>query len=295
MRVFVTGATGFVGRNAVEAFRKSGHEITAGVNMKRQDYGFSEDIPVAPCPVDDSAAMGTSFAGHDVVVHLVGIIAETRTKTFEQTVARGTENVVAACRQAGVGKIVYLSALGTKPGAASWYHRTKFHAEEAVKSSGLMYSILRPSVIYGPGDGFVTLLAKMLTSAPITPVIGDGRYRLQPIHIDDLAPMIVRSATEAVADFQTIDIAGPEKLEYLEILGIIKTVLNKRRPKLFLPVWLMRRVAGILEKIVKPAPLTRDQITMMLAGNTGDITLMREIFGIEPREFKNGLLTYLGK
>lgn len=294
MNVAVTGATGFVGRHTVQALQRAGHRVTAVVRRKAAELPLDAKVELAAGNVDDPKSLTAAFQEAECVVHLVGIIAETRSKTFAKTVARGTANVVDACRQAGVRRIVYLSAMGTGPDAPSKYHQAKYQAEQAVASFEQEHVILRPSVIFGPGDGFISMLVSMIQRAPVTPVIGDGRYRLQPIHIDDVTEAIVESCAMREAAGQTVDLGGPEKLEYIEILDILKAVLNKRRPNLFLPVWLMRWSAALMELILKPAPLTRDQLTMMQMGNTGDISRMKELFGIEPRSLKEGLQAYMG-
>jgi len=294
VNIAVTGATGFVGRHTVRALVRAGHRVTAVVRHQTAELPFDKAVMTAAGNVDDPKGLTAAFAEVDCVVHLVGIIAETRKLTFEKTVVRGTANVVDACRQARVGRLVYLSAMGTGAEAPSRYHQSKYAAEQAVVQSGLEYVILRPSVIFGPGDGFVSMLENMIRRSPVTPVIGDGRYRLQPIHIDDVTAAIVRSCEMVEAVGETIDLGGPEKLEYIEILNILKSVLNKRRRNLFLPVWLMRFGAGLMETVIKPAPLTRDQLTMMQMGNTGDNGRMKKLFGIEPISLKEGLQAYMG-
>ena len=294
MNVAVTGATGFVGRSTVQALLAAGHRVTAVVHRTPGGSQFDPSVVIVSGNVDDPKSLKAAFLNIDCVVHLVGIIAETRKLTFDKTVARGTAHVVDACREAGVKRIVYLSAMGTGPDAPSRYHQSKYRAEQAVISSGLEYVLLRPSVIYGRGDGFISMLTNMVKKMPIVPVVGDGRYRLQPVYIDDVTAAIVLACERAEAAGQTVDLGGPEKLEYVQILGILETVLNKRRPNLFLPLWLMRSSAALLELVLKPAPLTRDQLTMMQMGNTGDIGRMKTLFGIEPRSLKEGLQAYMG-
>jgi len=290
VKVAVTGASGFVGRHLVRQLLVDGHEVTALYHSVPLDLPKVESRQGS---VEDTHSLAIAFEGQQAVFHLVGLIAETRTQTFESTVAQGTRNVVEACRRVGVKKLLYLSALGTSPYARTKYHRTKHRAEQAIIASGIDYVIFRASVIYGPGDGFVSLLTGLIKKLPFTPVIGSGRYRLQPIFIDDLTRAMSTALEAGQVSRKIIDLAGPEILEYLQILDIIKVTLRRKRMNFFIPLALMRPMAFVLEKLMKPAPLTRDQLTMMEMGNTGDITRMREMFGVNPISFEDGLKTYM--
>ena len=293
MKVAVTGGTGFVGRNLVERLLGSRHSVTVVGRREPTEDLFGDEVAFAIGSVHDPASLEQAFSGAEVVFHLVGIIAETNDNTFETTVAEGTRNVVDACQKAGVNKLLYLSAMGTSADAPTAYHRTKFAAEQAVISSGIDYVIFRPSVIYGPGDGFVSLLERLIRRSPLTPVIGDGKYRLQPVFIDDVVSIMVQSLSSPAAVGKIIEIGGPEKLEYLEILHIIKRVLGKSRMNFHIPMWVMKPTATCLEKIVKPAPITRDQLAMMEMGNTGDTELMKKLFVIDPISLEEGLRKYM--
>lgn len=293
MKVAVTGGTGFVGSHLVDRLVAEGHQVTVVVHERPGESYSRDDVTETTGSVDDPASLEKALREADAVYHLVGIIAETRTKTFERTVVGGTLNVVAACQRAGVRRLIYLSAIGADENAATKYHRTKYNAEQLVISSGIDYVILRPSVVYGLGDGFVSLLKRLIDRFYFTPVIGSGRYLLQPVYIDDLVSALVQSLTLAEASGEIIEIGGPEKLQYLEILNIIKRVTGKARVNFHVPMGVMKPVAYLLESSFKPAPITVDQLTMMEMGNTGDISKMKAIFSIHPVKFEDGLRKYL--
>ena len=295
MKVAVTGATGFIGRHLVKGLLMAGHEVVA-LTHHRQPPAWNGGAPItAAASVDDMSALQAAFAGVEVVYHLVGIIAETRNKTFEVTVVGGTANVISACRASGVSKVVYLSAMGTSPEAPSRYHQAKHRAETSVRQSGLHFLILRPSVVYGPGDGFVSLLASMVKGLPVVPIVGSGRYQLQPVHVDDLVRVMAQALKLESCWNQTVEIGGPEKLEYRQVLEHIMQVLGRKRPTVRVPLAPLRLAVGALERVIKPSPLTRDQLIMMAMGNTGDISKMKELFGVEPIRFADGLASYLRK
>lgn len=293
MRIAVLGGTGFVGGHLVRRLLAQNHQLTLLTNKRALDLSLSDRYATVSGRLENYETLKAAVTGAEVVYHLIGLIAETKSKTFKRTVVEGTTKLVRACRECGVKKIIYLSAIGTEQNALTRYHQTKFAAEQTIINSGIDYTILRASLVFGEGDGFVSMLTRMIKSSPITPVIGDGRYQFQPVYIDDLIEALNQSATNTAAKNQTIEIVGPERLEYVQILNILKARLGKKRVNLHLPFMFMKFIAGTLEQFVKPAPLTRDQLLMMRQGNIGDPTMMKRIFNIEPRSFESGLDEYL--
>lgn len=293
MKIAVTGGFGFVGHHLINRLSKDNHDITIVAHKTRDSSLLEKPVHVTHGSVNDVDSLKSSFSGVEAVYHLVGIIAETKTKSFDKTVMEGTKNVIRAAKETSVRKIIYLSALGTSENAISKYHQTKYQAEQSVINSGIPYVIFRPSIIYGKGDGFVSMLTRMMKLSPFLPVIGGGRYKMQPVYIDDLTDVMAQAVALHDAENKIFDIGGPEKLEYLQILHILTQVCGKKRLNLFLPKAFMLFIASVLEKIIKPAPITKDQILMMDIGNTGDISLMKKIFHIDPIRFEDGLRKYM--
>jgi len=293
LKIAVTGASGFVGRHLVKELAGRGHDLRLLSYKRRPQIAVGSSAEVVEANVHNSDSLSKAFKHIDVVYHLVGIIAETRRLTFEKTVVAGTQNVIAACKQKGVKRLIYLSAAGASSDAASKYHRTKWQTEKAVRESGIDYTIFRPSVIYGEGDGFISMLVKMIKRLPLVPVIGDGKYKLQPVFIRDLIAVMAEVPGNRQSVNKTIEIGGPEALEYRKIISTLKRVLNKKRGRLYLPLWLMKANAAILEKIMKPAPITRDQLLMLEAGNITDNSLLTQIFDVELTKFENALNEYM--
>ncbi len=294
MKIAVTGGTGFVGRNLVNRLLSDNHEITILANRQSAKELFGKKVRAVSGSVHNFSDLIPAFQESQVVYHLVGIIAETRKNTFEKTVAEGTKNIVAACREAGVKKIIYLSSLGTSANAQSAYHKTKYLAEQSVINSGLEWVIFRSSIIYGKGDGFLTIMSKIIRMLPFVPIFGDGEYKLQPIHINDLTEVMAAAAMDSRAVGQIIDLGGPEQLEYVQVINYLKQALGKKRLNFHIPFGVIKPMAVLMELFLKPAPLTRDQLTMLRMGNTGDISKMKALFGIEPIRFENGLRKVFG-
>src|SRR5262245_20682399 len=251
--VFVTGGTGFVGRAVVAALLAHGHRVRSLVRPGSEGRTSRRD-GVEPVAGDVTRPEGLADAvgGADAVVHLVGIIREFpgRGITFERLHTRATENVLAAARQAGGGRFLHMSALGTGPHARSRYHQTKWAAEEAVRTSGLRWTIFRPSIIFGPGDGFVSLIAGLVRRLPIVPVIGDGRTRFQPVAVTDVGEAFARALDRPGTAGQTFDVGGPRVYTFDEIVDEVGAALGRRRiPKLHHPMGLMAPVVRALERV----------------------------------------------
>jgi uncharacterized protein YbjT (DUF2867 family) len=293
LKIAITGASGFIGRHLVTSLAKTGHSIRAVLHRKSPDHKADKNTEYIVADVHDPESLNRAFENIDIVYHLVGIIAETRRLTFDKTVIAGTQNVIAACLKNHVQHIIYLSALGTSENAASKYHKSKWRAEETIRNAGIDYTILRPSIIFGPHDGFVNMLTGMIKWLPLTPVVGSGEFLLQPIYIDDFIGILIDTLRNNKSRNKTVEIGGPEKLTYKEILTILKRVLNKKRGNLYLPMWFMRLNAFLLERIMKPSPITTDQLNMLEAGNTCDNKMLPEIFEIELTPFEEGLRKYM--
>lgn len=291
-RVFVTGGTGFVGRAVIPALRAEGHTVRClvrrGSERDLRGLGAIERIEGDVVRRED---LDSDMAGCEAVIHLVGIIREHPASgvTFERVHVQGTMNVVDAARVAGVRRYVHMSALGTRPGARARYHQTKWAAEEAVRSSGLAWTIIRPSIIYGPGDGFVTMLASMLRRFPLFPVIGTGRQRLQPIAVEQLAAGFARALQAPATEKQTYGAAGPDAVTMLELLDMIGAAMGRSRVrKVHVPVGPVRALTQLLHPL--PAfPLTPDQLLMLEEDNTCDPGPFMAAFGLQPTPLAAGL------
>lgn len=295
MRIALSGGTGFVGGHlAVELVRR-GHDVVALVRSAARAAALrSLGVETVEGDVTEGVGLNGWLSGCRVVVHLVGVIEERGDATFERVHVTGTRNVVRAAEEAGVGEIVHMSALGAddRPGA-SGYHRTKRVAERAVEESGLAHTIFRPSVIYGPGDGFVSLLAKLLRWSPAIPLVGDGRFRLQPLWVGDLSTAFRQAVEREDLRGETFEIGGPDRIAYREVLRTIARVQGTPRPLVPFPVAFFRAAAAAGAALPIPVPITPDQLRMLLEENVTDRNAIGDVFGIEPVPFEEGLRRYL--
>jgi len=296
-RVFITGGTGFVGRAVIQALRAEGYAVRClvrrGSEPDLRGFGAIERVEgdvMARQTLDDG------LAGCDAVVHLVGIIRERPAigSTFERVHVQGTQNVLGAAAAAGVRRYLHMSALGTRAGARSRYHRTKWAAEEAVRATPLPWTIFRPSIVYGPGDEFVTMLRGMIEGLPVVPVIGSGRQRLQPVPVAQVAQGFARALTLEATVKHTYDVGGPDAVSMVELLDMIAAALGRRRRlKVHVPIGLVRPVTQLLHRL-PGYPLTPDQLLMLEEDNTCDPSAFFSTFGLTPVPLAAGLRALLG-
>ena len=278
------------GRGVVE--RSQSQNALPGVHA---DFETLKDIgaDVVEGDVSDKASLEAAAEGCERVVHLVGIIQETQGATFRTVHVDGTRNVLDAAKKAGVRHIFYQSALGTRPGAKSTYHKTKWEAEELVRASNIPYTVLRPSLIYGPGDQFTMRLSDMIKRSPVLPVIGPGQSRVQPLYIDDAVFCIVKALTSDSFFNEMYEIGGPDQLTYEEVTVAIADALNIYRPTMHLPLFLVKNAARLLESVLPAPPVTTDQLIMLQEDNVCSMRDIRDAFGIEPIKFREGIKKFI--
>ena len=301
MKLLVTGGTGFVGTHLVNALVRRGHEVA--VLARRADHARNRyNRPVEPRRGDvlDAASLPAAIAGRDAVIHLVGIIHEKGNQTFDRLHREAVENVVAAMSASGVRRLLHMSAVGAAEDSPSEYGRTKAAGERVVRQSGLDWTIFRPSIVFGPGDGFVSLLAPIVDKNPVfIPVIGKGRTRFQPVSVYDVARVFGDALENPNTVGKTFELGGPDIFTLDEIYREIATVLGKRRkPLLHFPIWWGWFLARTFESLARRGwidapPLTRDQLKSLSRDNVADVTETLAVFNGDWRELRDGLREYL--
>jgi NADH dehydrogenase len=265
MKVLVTGGTGFIGPYVVRALAARGHDVRALV----REPGSASGLPAEEVPGDvtDPASLRRAVEGMDAVVHLVAIISG-RPEDFERIMSQGTRDLVAAAKDAGVRRFVHMSALGTDESTKDLvpYYRAKWSMEETVKGSGLEHVIFRPSFVFARDGGALAQFRRIARLAPVTPIVGSGKQRIQPIWVEDVAAYFAEGLERPEAANRTFEIGGPDVVTWNEFWQRLKEAARIRRPSLHVPVGLMRVQAAVLEKLPSP-PVTRDQLTMLEAGD----------------------------
>lgn len=297
MKIFLTGSTGFVGKQILQDLLDNKYTVRCIVRQgSAHKVAHSKDtgIDIVQGDITDAASLQGKLEGCDAVINLAGIIREFPGKgiTFEKIHSGGTANLVHAAKSQGVKRFIQMSALGARRDGKTRYQQTKFRAEESVRNSGLDYTIFRPSIIFGPGDKFVNLFARMLTTQQFVPVIGNGRYQMQPVSVENVSMGFVKSIEQKNAVGKTFDVGGSEKVTFDKIIDIIGEVMCIPPHKIHIPAWIMSLAAEMLDWLPF-FPVTHDQITMLLEGNVCDENPFYLHFNIRPVGFKEGISRYL--
>lgn len=301
MKVFLTGGTGFVGREVLWRLREAGHEVVLHSRRPLADdvrkLAYCHQATISEVLLQDRERTAAVLRGCTAVVHLVGIIVERGPDTFQQVHEGATRAMVEAAKIAGVNRFVHMSALGTRPEARARYHQSKWHGEQFVRGSGLAWTIFRPSVIYGRDDGFVNLLTGVARWCPVIPVFGTGRNKLQPIAVEEVARAFAGALSNAGSVGQTYDLCGPEVFTMDQLWDVVLRVLGKRRGRLHVPMWLGRMQARLLEVTCRMwgrgSPLTVDQLRMLEEDNTGDGAAATRDFQLHHPGFEGAIARYL--
>ncbi len=300
--VLVTGASGFVGSHTVPALIEAGHEVVALVRTERAAATVTKRLTAAQGSAVRTRTGDVTLAhtlppaldGVNAVIHLVAIPRDLRGGADLRLVnTEGTRALVEAMQVAGVLRLVHMGAMGVQDVPDLHYASSKAKAEALVREAGLDWTILKPSLQFGPGDGFFNIIADLVRRSPgVVPVPGRGDSRFQPIAVGDVARAIVASLADPSTIRQSIELGGPRYWTYREITGEVLRALGKRRLIVPMPVPLIRLVAGVSEAVHLPFPVATDQLRQLRLDNIGALDAIESRFGFTPRPME-GALGYL--
>ncbi|MGH3009929.1 MAG: complex I NDUFA9 subunit family protein [Gaiellaceae bacterium] len=268
MTVLVTGATGFIGPHVAHALRAREEPVRALVRDPSRGTRLTAwGVELAAGDITDPASLRAACEGVDCVVHLVAII-KGAPQDFERVMSQGTRDLVSAAQDAGVRRFVLASALGVdeRTKDAVPYFAAKWEMERAVRDSGLEHVIFRPSFVFGRDGGVLPTFVRLARFAPVTPIVGPGTQKLQPIWVEDLAQYYAHAVSEPAAAGRTFELGGPDAVTWNEFWERLKLTLGVRRPSLHVPFGAMRLQATLTERL-PGAPVTRDQLTMLALGD----------------------------
>lgn len=294
MKVFVTGGSGYVGEILLHQLSEAGHEIrvlSRDPEPARQRLTSIKGVypvggDITQSSIDQLAAL---MAKCKAVIHLVGIIIEKGTAGFEAVHVEGTRRVVEAAKQAGVKRFVHMSALGTRGNAVARYHKTKWAAEQFVRESGMEWTILRPSIIFGEKDEFLNTFAGIARISPAVPVIGSGQGKLQPVWVEDVCRCFTRALERPGTAGKVFELGGEKSYSLKEILRMVVKASGKKRLLVHLPVPLARLQASLFDLLPGKPPFTSDQITMLGEDSVCDAGPMKAAFDLAPRSLEEYL------
>jgi len=281
--ILVTGGTGFVGGHVVHALRADRRDVRCLVRDRRR----AERLQAWGCELIEGdvtrpESLHAAAAGCDTVVHLVAI-RQGRPEQFQRIMVDGTRSLLAAAKEAGVHRFLHMSALGTSAETQDLvpYYHAKWEMEQDVKSAGIPYVVFRPSFVFGKDGGILPTFTKLARVAPVTPIVGSGTQRIQPIWADDVGTYFSKAVDLQAATDRTFELGGPEAVTWNEFWERLKRVRGIRRPSVHVPIGLMKLNALVTERLPGNIPLTRDLLKMLEAGdNVVTDSSAVEIFGL---------------
>ena len=261
----VTGGTGFVGRHVVHRLRVEHLPVRCLVRDRRKAASLSGlGCEVVEGDVTDAESLRRASEGCAAVIHLVAI-RQGKPAEFERVMSQGTRDLVASAKESGVGRLVLMSALGTDEETKDLvpYYGAKWEMEQTVRGGGLEYVIFRPSFVFAGDGGILPTFRKLAKLAPVTPIIGSGVQRIQPIWADDVAAYFAAVLDKPGVANATFELGGPDAVSWNEFWERLKRTLGLRRPSVHVPVGLVRMNAFVTERLPGNIPLTRDLLTML--------------------------------
>lgn len=300
--VTVFGGSGFIGRHVARALAKRGYRVRAAV--RRPDLalflapmGVVGQVTAVQANLRYPESVARAVAGADAVINLVGILAETGKQTFAAVQAEGADVVAKAAAAAGARALVQISAIGADPESESFYARSKAQGEAAALAAFPEAVIVRPSIVFGPEDGFFNRFAAMARLSPALPLIGGGATKFQPVFVGDVAETIARAVDGAVAGGKAYELGGPEVKSFRELMQFTLETIDRRR--LLVPVpWSLAMLQAQLLELLPGALLTTDQVRLLKQDNVVSAVAIREGralagVGVRPTAIEAVVPTYL--
>ena len=297
-RVTVFGGSGFIGRAIVRALTQKGAMVTVGCTdveaaKSLKTMGLPGQVAIVKADILNKDAVTRALTGADHVVNLVGLLAPHGRHSFEKVHGDAPGMIATAATAAGVRSLVQVSAIGADAQSKAAYARTKAAGEANLQAAFPNAVILRPSVVFGPDDGFFNRFAELAAMAPALPLIGGARTRFQPVYVSDVAAAVMAVLGNSDAAGKTYELGGPDVVSLRQVMTIVMDQTQRQRPLVHLPFWLARFQARFFELLPNP-PLTRDQVTLLQSDNVvAEDALTLADLGIEATSFWSILPTYL--
>jgi uncharacterized protein YbjT (DUF2867 family) len=302
----VMGGAGFIGRYIVKRLAERGEVVTVG-GRRATDAIFLKlkgevgQVGLVNLAIDaDEALLRAFVGGKDALVNCVGILYERGAQKFDVVHHSAPAKLARLAREAGVERLVHISAIGADPRSGSAYARSKAAGEKAVMDAFPTATILRPSIVFGPEDDFFNRFASMAVMSPFVPLVGGGETRFQPVYVGDVASAVIRVLDDPATAGRTYELGGPKVYTFRALLELMLTEIKRHRHFIDLPFGLATFQARLIElvpKLLMPKPpLTADQVEMLRHDNVvANGALDLSTLGIEPTAVEAVLPTYLDR
>jgi len=289
--ILITGATGYIGRHLVTRLVAEGERPRCLVRDTKRAATIlpADKVELVQGDTITPVSLAAAIQEVDTIVHAAFITADHKQSAgnhYEETNVQGTRNVIQAAKDAGVQRIIEVSGLGTRPDKPGTYMEGRYLAETMLKESGLDWTIIQPSVLFGKDAPFIKGLADLIRSAPIVPLIGGGKMLFQPIYVEDVVTIILQVLAEPErTNKKTYTIGGPAYLSFTQVIDALLHTMHKTRIKAPTPTSLVGVGAAVMEAVLPKPPLTRAAMTLFTFDNTTDLNSVERDFGFVPLSF----------
>ena len=295
-RICIIGGSGFIGLHIAECLTKQERQLTIPTRRRERTKAPIIVLPstqLVELDIHRAVELEELISNHDAVINMVGILNGSAAQ-FNKVHVQLTEKVIAACQRQSVGRLIHISALGADENGASLYQQSKGRAETQVRASGLDWTILRPSVVFGHRDNFLNMFARLLRRVPLLPLIC-AHTRFAPIWAEDVARAVSASLTCHASITQTLDLAGPSIYTLAELTRLVGRLIGKPRPVIALPKNLDMLHATLMEFVPGPTLISRDNVRSMSTDNLSDKPFPSELLGFNPTALEVVAPNLLGK
>lgn len=294
--VVVTGAAGLVGKRTCTVLTQSGWQVRAFVRNARRaaDRLGHLKLEIRSGDVRDIDSLRSACRGAGAIVHLAAIAIEKKGESFEDTNTAATQNVLGAARAEGIDRIVYMSQNGADSASPYRFLRSKGIAEDYVTGSSMRWTVLRPSVIFGPEDEFVNVLARLVRLSPVIyPLPGGGTARFQPVAVGDVARAIARCLEDETTIGRTLSLGGPAPLTLRQMTERILVAMHSSRILVSVPVGALRPLIAVAQRLLPSPPVTTGLLDLLAIDNVIESNDLTHVLGIDPTPFAPEELLYL--
>ena len=302
--VVIFGGSGFIGRHTAQRMARAGWRVRVAVRRPHEagfvrPYGIVGQVEPIQANIRDEESTRHAIAGADAVINCVGVLAESGKQTFDALLDEGAARIARIAAEESVSRLVHVSAIGADPASDSQYAAAKGRGEAAVQSAFPDAVILRPSIVFGIGDGFFNKFAGMARIMPVMPVIAPNT-RFQPVYVDDVAAAAVKGALGEAAP-GIYELGGPEVVTFRQLLQRLLKIIERNRMLVAMPSWAARFNASLFDFVqrasgglISNTVVTRDQVRLLARDNVAAEGMpgLREL-GIAPTPMGAILETYL--
>jgi NADH dehydrogenase len=294
--ILITGATGYIGQHLVTRLIAQGVRPRCLVRdiQKASSMFPANTVELVQGATTAPATLAAAVEGMDTIVHAAFMTADKKESPgnhYAETNVHGTANVIDAAKKAGVKRIIEISGLGTKPDKPGSYMQGRYLAEQIVIKSGLDWTIIRPSVLFGKDAPFVKGLTDLLRTSPVVPLIGGGKTLFQPIFVDDVVSVIIKVLDEPERTSKQIyTIGGPEYYSFSQVFDELLQATHLHKPKVYAPTPFVGIGATVMEAVLPRPPLTKAAMALFSFDNTTDLDSVERDFGFRPQSFHDYLI-----